>query len=154
MSCPGGKRSCIGCQRSGNCYSYIVGADNGTSNPIHRHTAGNQSIVWLAICRFSLKCKIMFSLINSTEFIDFSELKQNPNPNPYLTIDMLLDVVVKRNFHYYLWVGIYYMWWVAVDVYPETVVKTHCLVLPLVMYTYHHTIFGFCLDLLNSVQFV
>ena len=40
----------------------------------------------------------MFSPNNFTEFIDFSELKQNPNPNPYLTIDMLLDVVVKKKF--------------------------------------------------------
>ena len=42
----------------------------------------------------------MFSPNNFTEFIDFSELKQNPNPNPhpYPTIDMLLDVVVKKKF--------------------------------------------------------
>ena len=40
----------------------------------------------------------MFSPNNFTEFIHFSELKQNPNPNPYLTIDMLLDVVVKKKF--------------------------------------------------------
>ena len=52
----------------------------------------------------------------------------------YLTIVKFLDVVVKRTFRYYLWVGICLEWGVAIDTYPEVVMKIHFILLLLVMY--------------------
>ena len=59
-------------------------------------------------------------------FVEFSELRLNSKAETlYLTIGIILDLVVKRNFHYYIWDGISPMWRLAIDIYPEVVMEMY-----------------------------
>ena len=44
-----------------------------------------------------------------------------------------LKGVVKRNSHYYIWIGIYSLWLVSIDMYPEVVMEMHFVLLSLVI---------------------
>ena len=74
-------------------------------------------------------------------FNEFSESRKKckssmvARDTPYLMTDTLLDVVVKRNFHYYLYVDIYYggEWQNISPGGSNIVIEVHVL-LPLVMY--------------------
>ena len=95
-----------------------------------------------------------------TTFTEFSELRTKSQSSmvirdtTYLTIDIILDAVVKRNFHYYIRNGISSVWWMTIDIYPEAVMEIYTgnvFVSRRVMRLVAIPFFIFCNDSLNSL---
>ena len=51
-------------------------------------------------------------------------------------IDIFPDEVLKMKFYYYVGLGIYALWFIAIDTYPEVVKKIYFSLLSLRMYLY------------------